>query len=123
MRILYIEDNDELRASIASLMENEHRTIFACASAEEAWLLEKSQKFDMVMADISLPGISGVDFVKKLLEEDSQRNIILCSGYDLGHYPKQWGPNVYTLLKPFEIEELDEVLEKIEAGILKQDAV
>jgi two-component system cell cycle response regulator CpdR len=47
----------------------------------------------------------------------------LCSGYDLGHYPKQWGSNVYTLLKPFEIEELDEVLEKIEAGILKQDAV
>lgn len=119
MHILYIEDNDELRESIQALMENESRFVRACASAEEASILEKKQKFDVVMTDVSLPGISGVDFVKKLLAENSKRNIILCSGYDLGHYPKQWGENVHALLKPFELEELEEVLELIEDKILK----
>lgn len=123
MQILYIEDNHELRETIQELIETESRQVTACSSAEEAILLEKDEAFDVILTDISLPGMSGVDYVKCLLANDPHRSIILCSGYDLGHYPKAWGENVHTLLKPFEIEDLETILEQIEAKILKKDTV
>lgn len=120
--ILYIEDNSEIRETIQSLMENDHRVIFSCASAEEAAVLEEQKKFDVVITDISLPGMSGTDFAKKLLNKNNRRNIVLCSGYDLGKYPQEWGENVFTLLKPFEIEDLEDILEKIESRMAKSPA-
>ncbi len=70
--------------------------------------------FDLVVTDVSLPGQSGTDLAQSLLQQAPQRWIVLCSGYDLGHYPSQWGPNVRTLLKPFEIEELEDLLGHIQ---------
>ena len=37
MRILYVEDNPELRETIGMLMEGEGRTVTSCASAEGPW--------------------------------------------------------------------------------------
>ncbi|QMV74380.1 response regulator [Comamonas piscis] len=115
MRIVYIEDNDELRETIGCLMEGPGRSITSCASAEDALLLDAQAPFDLVVSDVSLPGQSGTDLAQALLKQSPQRWIVLCSGYDLGHYPAQWGPNVRTLLKPFEIEELEALLSQIEA--------
>lgn len=113
MRILYVEDNDDLRETICMLMEGEGRTVVACDSAERALELDSSAPFDVVVTDVSLPGISGTDFAKQLLAVDPQRCVVLCSGYELGAYPLAWGRNVRTLRKPFDIEELDTLLAQV----------
>lgn len=115
MRIVYIEDNDELRETIGSLMEAPGRSVTCCANAEEALQLDAQAPFDLVVTDVSLPGQSGTELAQALLKQSPQRWIVLCSGYDLGHYPAQWGPHVRSLLKPFEIEELETLLGQIEA--------
>lgn len=115
MKIVYIEDNDELRETIGCLMEGPGRSITCCANAEDALLLDGQAPFDLVVTDVSLPGQSGTELAQALLKQEPKRWIVLCSGYDLGHYPAQWGPHVRTLLKPFEIEELEELLSQIEA--------
>lgn len=114
MRIVYIEDNDELRETIGSLMEGPGRSVTCCANAEEALQLDAQAPFDLVVTDVSLPGQSGTDLAQTLLKAAPQRWIVLCTGYDLGHYPAQWGPHVRTLLKPFEIEDLEDLLGQIE---------
>lgn len=113
MRILYVEDNAELRETIGMLMEGEGRSVTSCATAEEAWELDAPEPFDLVVTDVSLPGMSGTDFARKLLAADRQRWVVLCTGYDLGGHPEQWGPNVRTLLKPFDLEDLDALLASI----------
>lgn len=117
MRILYVEDNPELRETIGMLMEGEGQTVTSCATAEEALELDAQQTFDVLVSDVSLPGISGTDLARKLLAEDPLRWVVLCSGYELGSYPGSWGPNVRTLLKPFELEELDHLLGSIRAAV------
>jgi two-component system cell cycle response regulator CpdR len=113
MRILYVEDDLELRETIGMLMEGEGRTVTACATAEDALALDATQGFDVLVSDVSLPGMLGTDLARKLLADNDQRWVILCSGYDLGHYPLAWGPHVRTLIKPFEVEELDDLLSRI----------
>lgn len=115
MKIVYIEDNEELRETIGCLMEGPGRSITCCANAEEALQLDAQAPFDLVVTDVSLPGQSGTELAQSLLKHAPLRWIVLCTGYDLGHYPAQWGPNVRTLLKPFEIEELEALLGQIEA--------
>ena len=122
MRILYVEDNAELRETIGMLMEGEGQTVTSCATAEEALALDAEQPFDLLVSDVSLPGMSGTDLARKLLAQDPMRWVVLCSGYELGSYPASWGANVRTLLKPFEIEELEELLSSIKEAVGRQSA-
>ena len=64
-----------------------------------------------------LPGLSGTDLARQLLADDPQRWVVLCSGYELGSHPTQWGPNVRVLLKPFELEELEQLLTSIHTAL------
>lgn len=117
MRILYIEDNPELREVVAMLMAEGGRTVVACATAEEALALDAQERFDLIVTDASLPGISGTELARQVLEADPGRWVVLCSGYELGSYPLDWGPNVRIVLKPFEPEELEQLLETISADM------
>ena len=110
MRILYVEDHPELRETIGMLMEAEGRSVTSCATAEEALELDAPQPYDVLVTDVSLPGMSGIDLARKVLADDPKRWVVLCSGYEMGDYPAHWGANVRTLLKPFEIEELEGLL-------------
>ncbi|MFT3814374.1 MAG: response regulator [Acidovorax sp.] len=114
MNIVYIEDNADLRSTIGALMDGEGRTVTCCATAEEALALDAQARFDLVVSDVSLPGLSGTDMARQLLKVAPDRCIVLCSGYDLGSYPAQWGPNVHVLPKPFEIEDLEGLLDDIQ---------
>ena len=122
MRILYVEDNPELRETIGMLMEGDGQTVTSCATAEEALELDAQQTFDLLVSDVSLPGLSGTDLARKLLAEDPQRWVVLCSGYELGSYPTTWGPTVRTLLKPFELDELDQLLGSIREAVARPGA-
>lgn len=117
MRILYVEDNPELRETIGLLMEGDGQTVTSCATAEEALTLDAEEPFDLLVSDVSLPGMSGTDLAKKVLAEDPQRWVVLCTGYELGDYASAWGPNVRTLLKPFELEDLESLLGSIRAAV------
>lgn len=117
MRILYVEDNPELRETIGMLMETDGQTVTSCATAEEALALDREDPFDVLVSDVSLPGMSGVDLARQLLAVNPQRWIVLCTGYDLGDYTTGWGPHVRTLLKPFELEELDTLLASIRVSV------
>lgn len=113
MRILYVEDNTELREIVSLLMEGEGHEVTACVSAEDALALDARKPFDLIFSDAGLPGISGTDLARKVLAANPNRWVVLCTGYELGRYPLEWGPNVRTLLKPFEPEGLEQLLETI----------
>ncbi|CAN7625597.1 response regulator [Acidovorax sp. Leaf78] len=117
MRILYVEDNPELRETIGMLMEGDGQTVTSCATAEEALVLDADDPFDLLVSDVSLPGMSGTDLARKVLAVDPQRWVVLCTGYELGDYASAWGPNVRTLLKPFELEDLESLLGSIRAAV------
>lgn len=117
MRILYVEDNEELRETIAMLMEMEGRCVTKCATAEAALQLDAQQTFDVLITDVSLPGMSGTDLARHVLAKDPERWVVLCSGYQFGAALSSLGPRVRALVKPFELEELDDLLAEISAAL------
>ena len=117
LRILYVEDNDELRETFREMLEAEGREIVACANGEDALVLWEKRAFDVILTDISLPGMSGTDLARRILAKDPNKWIVLCSGYHYRQGLATLGPNVRSLPKPFELDELDALMCEI-TGVL-----
>ncbi|WP_264293992.1 response regulator [Diaphorobacter aerolatus] len=100
------------------LLQSEGRLVSACVNAEDALALDASEPFDLVITDVTLPGMSGLEFSARLLSADAARQIIVCSGYQLDReIGELGGRNVRTLVKPFGIDELESVLDRVEASL------
>jgi CheY-like chemotaxis protein len=111
--ILYVEDNDDLRDTIGVLLEGDGREISTCADGEQALALWQQGRFNILITDVSLPGMSGTDLARQVLAIDPNCWVVLCSGYEFRHGLERLGPNVRSLPKPFEPEELEALLTEI----------
>ena len=113
LRMLYVEDNAELRDIFQEMLEGDQREVVSCATAEEALELWNASYFDVLVSDIGLPGMSGTDLARRILAVDPARWVVLCSGYAYGDAIRALGPRVRALAKPFELEDLDRLMHEI----------
>ncbi|MEA3196321.1 MAG: two-component system, cell cycle response regulator CpdR, partial [Gammaproteobacteria bacterium] len=64
LRILYVEDNPIVREVTTELLIQDHRHIVALGTAEEALKEFEEHPFDLVITDVSLPAMSGLDLAR-----------------------------------------------------------
>lgn len=112
-RILYVEDNSIVREVTAELLAQEQRDIVAVATAEEALREFREHPFNVVITDVSLPQMSGLDLARKLLDIDPKVLIIVASGYYLDLSLQKWGPNIRAIVKPFEAADIDALIAEL----------
>lgn len=77
--ILIIDDDEQIRNLLKELLhtENDCTTV---GSAEEALAILKSVNFDLVISDISMGGISGLDLVPRVLQQTPDTVVVMISG-------------------------------------------
>jgi DNA-binding NtrC family response regulator len=115
MEILLVEDSPEVSLiTVEYLMELGHQAV-AVADAELALQQLATRRFDAVVTDVSLPGMSGIELAKELTKTHPKLPVIISSGYGalnidflMGH-PQ---PNVMLLPKPYDMDMLEETLRK-----------
>lgn len=113
LRILYVEDNPIVREVTAELLAQDQRQIVACATAEEALKEFAADPFDVVITDVSLPVMSGIELARSILKLQPQLPIIIASGYDLDFGIENWGTNVLGIIKPFDAAEIEALMSKL----------
>nr|WP_145546307.1 response regulator [Variovorax boronicumulans] len=117
-RILYVEDNEDLRDSIAMLLEEEPGyAVQVCGTGEEALALLAQDGCDILISDVGLPGLSGVELAQQVLARNPAQYVLLCSGYDMGTELEAMGPHVQALTKPFEVDALERLLQQMAAAL------
>lgn len=75
-RILVIEDNLIARSILMQIIKKADLNPIPAEDGESALELAKIQPFDLILTDIGLPGISGIEFAKALRDFEKKRNII-----------------------------------------------
>lgn len=105
-RILLVEDQDALRSLLQKQLSLQGYQVTAARSCEEALALTEDS-FDLLLSDIVLPGMSGVDLARRMAARVPR--ILLMSGY-ADQAPSLDGKALPLLNKPFTTRELSKRL-------------
>lgn len=79
--ILIIDDDEQIRQLLSTLLEDCH--CVAARSAEEAIGVLKAIRFDLVISDINMDGISGLELVPYVLKESPETVVVMISGQQM----------------------------------------
>jgi PAS domain S-box-containing protein len=115
-RVLYVDDERTLTAAVARMLESLGYHATVCHSGTEAISLvrESPQAFDVVLTDLSMPGLSGTDVARELMRIRPGLPVVLTSGY-----AERAGENLAALGicqrldKPFDRRALSEALSQV----------
>src|SRR5437867_1215057 len=67
-KILIVDDDRSIRELLEILLKNEGLTVTSAARAEEGLAQAKATEFDVVISDLKMPNMSGIEFLRELLE-------------------------------------------------------
>jgi DNA-binding NtrC family response regulator len=82
MDILIVDDEDEIRSVLRRVLEREGHTIAEAMSGELALEALAQRAFDVVLLDIRMPGMSGLDALVQIRERSPETAVIMVSGED-----------------------------------------
>jgi CheY-like chemotaxis protein len=116
LRILYIEDDELVRDLVCEILSSAGRAIVAVATGEEALTALAESPFDIVITDVSLPTISGLDVARHLRQLCPSMPVILASGYELDLSDAQLGPMVRAITKPFDSPQMNALIAELCCG-------
>jgi DNA-binding NtrC family response regulator len=80
-RLLIVEDEETLRESLKRVLLREGYDVTAVESAESASGISEEGFFDLIITDIILPGITGIELLKKIKEKIPEQIIIIMTAY------------------------------------------
>ena len=109
LRILVVEDNSDLCQLVCELLDTFGHVAHAAATGEEALVAARGQRFDVLLTDVRLPGISGVDLARKIHADTPATHIIFASGYGAA-VSVNIGFPAHSMAKPYDIEQLQTLL-------------
>lgn len=111
--ILYVEDNDYIRQSFAELLATDERRIVDVPDGAGARAALREHSVNLLMTDINLPDGSGLDLAREALRQNPKLPVIVCSGHDLTDVARSLGPTAHALTKPFELDDLEALIERL----------
>ncbi len=105
--ILVVDDDAEVREIVAEyLMDSGHRVLQAEGGLEALRVLDRASDIDLVITDVRMPGMSGIDLADRITRGGPGPKVILISGYFV---PQQIHRRV--LRKPFRMQELEAAIQ------------
>ena len=111
--ILYVEDNDLIRESFGELLATAERRVVCVADGAGAREALREQNVNLLITDITLPDGSGLDVAREALRQNPRLPVIVCSGQDLRDVARSLGPTAHSLMKPFELDEFEALVERL----------
>lgn len=115
--VLVVEDYDDIRGMLKVLLESEHFRVLEAADGPEALAVVKTERPDVVLMDLGLPGFDGFETIRRIRKIEGFQNtpIVVLSGYS--------GPSTeeaafragsdYFMPKPIDFDELEWLLRQI----------
>ncbi|MDD5116496.1 MAG: response regulator [Candidatus Omnitrophica bacterium] len=98
-KVLVVDDETPVRDLLNDLLKKEGCGVSVCGSGEEALEMLKKDSFDILLLDIKLPGISGLEVLKNIRDTDKRLPVIMITGFgyseDLISKSKEFGCSGY----------------------------
>ncbi|HXH05609.1 MAG TPA: sigma-54 dependent transcriptional regulator [Vicinamibacterales bacterium] len=120
--LLVVDDEPGVLALVRRFAEAERFEVITCADGREAIALAERRAPDLVLVDLRMPEVNGLEVVRAIREADPQAHVVLMTGHasiDTAVEAIKLGAADY-LTKPFEPGRLKEVLEAVREKVRRQ---
>ena len=118
MRILLIDDENEFLQTLHQGLLAQSHVVETANNGQTGWeIFEQQQPFDLIIMDINMPSINGLDLLKKIREEDPIIPVVIMTRHgDLENSVQALRLSAFDfLLKPFKFQQLKTIIEKLES--------
>lgn len=114
MTILYAEDEIGIRQNIADSLRYYAKDVYEAEDGKEAYEVYQEKNPDIILSDIHMPNVNGIEFVKKIRSENREVPVVMITA----HTDKEYLLEAVELhmekyiVKPVDIDDLFETLDK-----------
>jgi signal transduction histidine kinase/ActR/RegA family two-component response regulator len=107
-RVLVVEDEDEVREILASVLRSDGHAVVTCPDGDRALAELGGDGFDLVITDLGMPGLSGWDVARAVKELHPGTPVAMVTGWSEQIDPAQAGKEGidYLIAKPFRRQEI-----------------
>jgi len=117
LSVLYVEDDSSVRNELVSLLSNFFKNVFSAVDGKEGLEVynEKKESIDVIIADINMPNLSGIEMVKKIRETNKDISVIFATAYsDNDFLNEAIKLKVFEyIIKPIDIRKLMAILNEL----------
>jgi len=114
-RVLVVDDEKIVQLSCIRTLSPRGYTVEAVDDGFDALVLLKEQSFDIIITDLKMPNMDGIEFIDMLRRTAPGARILLVTGYatdDMREQAEEMGARY--LAKPFKPDELCEAISELE---------
>lgn len=86
LKLLFAEDHKELRESTVEILNNFFGEVNAVNDGKEALKLYNTRDYDILLTDIRMPNINGVELTRKIYDINPEQKVIILSAHDESKY-------------------------------------
>ena len=117
-RILLAEDDESMRRFLAAALERAGHNVVACGDGAIAYEHLQGFKFDLLLSDIVMPGLDGIELAKRAADLDPQLKIMFITGFAaVALHPAAQAPKQAKVLsKPFHLRDIVQEVERMIAA-------
>lgn len=113
--ILIIDDEKNIRMTIRNSLDESLYKVDVAINGEEAFNMIQASQYDLLLMDIKMPGMSGLELLKKIRDKDIDVNVVMMSAYgtiERAVEAMKLGA-IDFLSKPFAPDEIREVVKNV----------
>lgn len=113
-KVLIVDDQFGIRTLLNEVLQKEGYEIFQAANGLQALQIMKKHSPDLVLLDMKIPGMDGLEILEKLKEIDAEVRVLIMTAYgelDMIEKTKKLGALAH-FSKPFDIDEVRSAVKK-----------
>lgn len=112
MKILIVDDDPHIRTLYKEELIDEGYEVVLANSGKEALELFEKESFDLVTLDILMPGMDGIEVLRKMKEKNPTLPVIMSTAYDYRDDFSVWASEAYVV-KSADLDELKGTIKKL----------
>lgn len=113
-KLLIVDDQFGIRILLNEVFQKEGYKIFQASNGKQALDIVKMRRPDLVLLDIKIPGIDGIEILKRMKKIEPDIKVIIMTAYgelNMIEEAMELGSITY-FAKPFDIEEMRDTVKK-----------
>lgn len=117
LTVLFVDDESSIREAMEPALSAVFEKVYVAADGKEAKEIFDNNRIDVLVSDINMPSMSGVELIEQIRKETDLLPIVVATGHSEMKVLYSDIYNIYVVVKPYDVRAIIEIIEKAEKEI------